>query len=602
MKYPSTENLTKIEWQLSVNSPLGKVWDYVSNTDKINKAMGFAEVIYEQIPSEFGGSILYGKTKDAGLTSVYKEYPYEWVEGQFVKVYREYKQGVFKKVIFEMKFSPNSNQFSVKFLIAVELKTFLMKPFLLLQAKNKIIPKFNETFLHVEKFYKGEVEKVYPTKSVNNIYNVHEILKKFQYIKASPSLKEKIAKFIAESWDEELARIRIKKLSKNMGENQKDVLRFFLQGAKLGLFDVNYDILCPSCKGSKNPSKHLFELKDKVHCPTCNIDYDSEFDKNVEVSFSPNPSLKPIEAKLYCFGGPGITPHVRAQIRVEPNSKEKISFYFKEGEYKITSLQTNQTLYISVDPKFPKMSKISYPSEGKLEIASGNIEIEFENQNTYEIVCKVVRDYFAEEILTAYEVTTFQEFRDLFSSEVLRPDQEISIKSLCILFTDLEGSTKFYNENGDALAYKVVSEHFDILTQNAYKHNGAVIKTIGDAILAVFRFPLDALNYSIDIQKDFENLKKQYPSNTMKLKVGIHVGPVIAVTMNEKLDYFGTHVNLAARTQAQAHGGEVVLTKEFFSIPEIQKQIQNEKIPYTKIFTNLKGFNEEFELFHLKIV
>ncbi|MCX7997922.1 MAG: adenylate/guanylate cyclase domain-containing protein, partial [Leptospiraceae bacterium] len=528
MKYPSTEKFTKLEWEIQVNVPLEKVWNYVSNTDRINKAMGFDEVTYKLIPSEFGGTVLYGTTKDGGLTSVYREYPFEWVEGQFVKVYREYTQGIFKKMIFSIQYFPNSTSFTARFLIAAELKTSLLKPILTFQAKKKIIPKFNQIFLNVEKFHKGETKEVYPKKDVNDTKVFHEILKKLEQIPSNPILREKIAHLISNSFDEDLLKIRIKKLSKQLGENSKEVLRFFLQGARLGIFDVNYDILCPSCRGSKSSSKHLFELKEKVHCPSCNIEYGSEFDRNVEVTFTPNPSLKNINAKLYCFGGPGTTPHIRAQIRVEPNSKEKISFYFKSGEYKITSLQTNQTLYLSVASQFQKIPKISYPSQGHLEVAEGEVEIEFENQNSYEIVCKVARDYFAEEILTAHEITTLQEFRDLFSSEVLRPDQEIAIQSLCILFTDLEGSTKFYNENGDALAYKIVSEHFDILIKNAYKYEGAVVKTIGDAILAVFRIPINALRYAIDVQREFEELRKKYPQNNMKLKVGLHMGPVIA--------------------------------------------------------------------------
>jgi class 3 adenylate cyclase len=151
-----------------------------------------------------------------------------------------------------------------------------------------------------------------------------------------------------------------------------------------------------------------------------------------------------------------------------------------------------------------------------------------------------------------------QTFRDLFANEALRPGEQISVGSLTVVFTDLRDSTRLYSQIGDAPAFGRVMNHFDILEAAIAAEGGAIVKTIGDAVMAVFRRPLAALQAVINAQHNLH--LAQGGEAPLSLKAGIHTGACIAVTLNERLDYFGSTVNIAARLAHLAAGGDIVLS------------------------------------------
>src|SRR5262249_8293297 len=93
--------------------------------------------------------------------------------------------------------------------------------------------------------------------------------------------------------------------------------------------------------------------------------------------------------------------------------------------------------------------------------------------------------------LTGKRVLTTQAFRDLFRSEVIKASEGIGIKDITLLFTDLKGSTALYDRIGDLNAFALVQRHFEHLQGVTARHHGAIIKTIGDAIMAAFLNPAD---------------------------------------------------------------------------------------------------------------
>lgn len=102
-------------------------------------------------------------------------------------------------------------------------------------------------------------------------------------------------------------------------------------------------------------------------------------------------------------------------------------------------------------------------------------------------------------------VIGMQRFRDLFAEEALRPGDQISVGTQTIVFTNLIVSTRLYNEVGDATAFGLVMNHFDILREEIDRAGGAIVKTIGDAVMAVFQMPSSALTALLCAQKRLAN-------------------------------------------------------------------------------------------------
>jgi adenylate cyclase len=195
-------------------------------------------------------------------------------------------------------------------------------------------------------------------------------------------------------------------------------------------------------------------------------------------------------------------------------------------------------------------------------------------------------------------VTALQMFRDLFSSEALRPGEQISVGTLTVLFTDLRNSTQLYREIGDATAFGRVMNHFDVLRKEIADHDGAIVKTIGDAVMAVFRSSVDALNAMLKAQRTLADP----PAGTMPLtlKAGLHTGPCIAVTLNDRLDYFGSTVNMAARLEGLSTGSDVIISGAVYDDAKVRKLIESEDLSAVEFDMALKGFEEErFELWRV---
>jgi class 3 adenylate cyclase len=166
-------------------------------------------------------------------------------------------------------------------------------------------------------------------------------------------------------------------------------------------------------------------------------------------------------------------------------------------------------------------------------------------------------------VVSGHRLMTLQTFRDLFPRETIPPNESLVIRRVAILFTDLVGSTALYVRQGDSRAYSLVRQHFERLFQVVNEHNGAVVKTIGDAIMAAFTVPADALKSAIAMHQQLKILNQQLalsPEDELILKIGIDVGSCISVPLNERMDYFGTTVNTAARVQATSRGNDIAVT------------------------------------------
>ena len=107
-------------------------------------------------------------------------------------------------------------------------------------------------------------------------------------------------------------------------------------------------------------------------------------------------------------------------------------------------------------------------------------------------------------------------------------------------------------------------DHFEFLLERVKRNHGFIVKTVGDAVMAAFSRPDDAVRAALAIQDDIASFNSTRGGGTnatpIVLKLGIHAGPCIAVTTGETLDYFGATVNIAARLANECRGGEAIVS------------------------------------------
>jgi class 3 adenylate cyclase len=369
--------------------------------------------------------------------------------------------------------------------------------------------------------------------------------------------------------------------------------------------------MCPNCRVPKLESGALAQIPNRFHCETCGIGYDVDFDQRVELRFSVHPSVRQAEDLVYCIGGPLRVPHVLAQQYLRPHEEHVLDVEVT-APIRLRAVAGARHLDLVPGPSRsrPGDVKVIYaegrwtgphgmiaPEREALIIPAG-ARIALRNQTNGPLLAVLEELEWTGEQTTAAQVTALQEFRDLFSGEVLAPGQQMAIRDVALVFSDLKGSTSLYEGVGDAPAYSRVNRHFDFIREQVLAHRGAVVKTMGDAVMAAFHRMEDAAAAALDMQGEIESwCVAQEIRPPFVLKVGVHHGPVIAVNANDRLDYFGRTANVAARVGAESKGGDVVILREVFD--EVSGLFAETRVEPFK--TRLRGLTGEHELVRIHL-
>jgi len=414
---------------------------------------------------------------------------------------------------------------------------------------------------------------------------------------------DNLTKLILSADDLTLAELRPYAYADLWGIRRKAMLELFLEATRIGLLNFQWEVLCPMCRGAEDRVRNsLEEIHTHAHCSTCNIDFDANFENAVELTFTPNPAIRNVARIKYCVAGPEITPHIIVQQLLPAGEKRLVTPVLDPGRYRVRTMGLPGAQYFRVSDNDDGRAHLQLLlneagwSTTEAELI-GTPQLHLQNDTDEEQLFILERTAWSDQATTASEVIALQRFRDLFANEALRPGEQIGVGSMTVLFTDLVDSTRMYREIGDAPAFGVVMNHFDVLKETIDEEQGAIVKTIGDAVMAVFRRPVSAIKAMSRAQEILRNPPEgQRP---LHLKAAIHTGPSIAVTLNERLDYFGTTINMAARLEKFAQGDDIILSDSTHNDPEVREFLADPYIPYEiePFDEMLKGFDDE--CFHL---
>jgi class 3 adenylate cyclase len=332
------------------------------------------------------------------------------------------------------------------------------------------------------------------------------------------------------------------------------------------------------------------KLAQRHECTSCSIRFQVDLDKVVEARFTPSKAIRTVTTALWCMGGPMNTPHILAQVELAPGETRRVESAFPAGRYLVRRAGDHPTRDLTIGAGPAEAEAVIGEGGPPLSLSAGGTLL-LRNTELAPLRVSIERPH-DESNASAAVVTALQEFRDLFATEALAPGVELSIGSLALMFSDLKGSTRMYDKIGDAPAYAVVRKHFEFMTERIRAHQGAVVKTMGDAVMAVFRNPADAVRCALVIQKEWKE-------PAVAIKIGIHAGSCIAVTSTDYLDYFGSTVNIAARTQAQSLGGDIVVSDPILRAPGIAALVEEMGAHESTFTATLKGFDSQFTLHRL---
>ena len=612
---PHPEQIFSWTWDLA--SPPAALWPLVSNTDRFNRDCGYPPVTV--VP----GSSPHRRLRATvmGIVIEWEERAFEWQEPSRYTVERTYFSGPVARMLMRCELAPNAKGGTT---LAYELRltpsNLLGRLALPLSIGRQARATTERVFRRYDEFAQQGLRvsqlaqrPVLAPGAPGRLAAVRTALARDA--QQPTDLVTRLTEFVTTADNLASQRMRPYALADSWRTDRRSTLKLFLHATRAGLLDFHWDVLCPHCRGAKGSSPTMGALNVDAHCDTCHVDFTANFDQSVELTFTPNAAIRRVPRVDYCVGGPQVTPHVVAQQLLPPGARRPLVLSLKPGRYRVRAPGLAAPLAFRIEAAAGPSAEISLTAQfsvvGELSLAPGGILTLFNPGDAAQLAV-IEHVAWSDQSTTAAEVTALQLFRDLFSREVLRPGGQVSVGALTVIFTDLKNSTQLYKEIGDARAFGRVLTHFEILKAAVAAEDGAIVKTMGDAIMAVFSQPSAALRALVRAQRylarpdDYTlpaGISTAHAPHPLALKAGLHHGPCIAINQNERLDYFGTTVNIAARLCALGTGEDLVLSAAVRHDPEVARLLTE----YAQLLGSgsetamLKGFGaEEFEVWRLK--
>jgi class 3 adenylate cyclase len=445
-----------------------------------------------------------------------------------------------------------------------------------------------------------------------------------------------IERAVREAPDRDLCRVNALTFAAQHGLNEERVIAAFLHAARLGLFELSWNVLCPGCGGVLDAGATLKTLnREEYACGLCASGYEPILDEMVEVTFTVNSRVRRIAAH-----SPDTLPEVEYYRQIFWGSGVDLpetlgdslaaftidSIELPPGEKAVLSVQLPSDFVILFDPVTHGAQFIDVKGEptrerqtlsmvfnklqtlvGTVELRPGPLRVSLDNQTDRRVLPGLwiagdrLHDLLGRRrpFLTAKRLLTNQTFRDIYRTDTLDVDQRLKITSLTFLFTDLKGSTALYERVGDLVAYDLVRQHFRVLHEVVAAEAGAVVKTIGDAVMATFPTPDRALAAALRMREEMARINAERNNEDLLLKIGIHEGPCLAVTLNDHQDYFGQTVNMAARVQGLASSRAIIVTKPVVDDPNAAKILEKSGLHPTMQHAALRGIGEETTVYEI---
>ena len=453
----------------------------------------------------------------------------------------------------------------------------------------------------------------------------------------TPRVVSKLESHIRSAEDEALFRINPFNFASEKNIGEVEAIDLFLHATAVGLFEMSWLLLCPKCSCVVESFRKLESVHNSYHCSLCQADYEAVLDEFIAVTFTISPGVRDIsfhhpddlaaDDYFYRFCGtrdgrmPDGTPFVEVQrtlitaiTRAPPGANTVMEIEAKEGIVFAGSPEGRVALLYPIDDArvreaqhFELIVGEKVHKHSARNIAPGKLTFAFDNVSGERVtlfLALLPKEFeFGHApvqfvpFLTGKRLLTTQTFRDLFRSEVIRASEGIGIKDIALLFTDVKGSTALYDRIGDLNAFALVQRHFERLQEVTVRNRGAVIKTIGDAVMAAFLQPADAVTAALEMRAEIIAFNRGQLSKELVLKIGVHKGAAIAVTLNDRLDYFGQTVNIAARVQNLAEADEVVVSEDVHTAEGVATALNARAV--TRETARLKGVNQDVVVFRI---
>jgi class 3 adenylate cyclase len=525
-----------VEWFWNWELPASpeELWPGLSDTTSFNQRIGLSEVKYKE-----QDGVLHGSSVNAGVTLNWVEAPWEWEYARGLANTRVYSTGFarFVRARFVLEEAgPQRSRVTVYF-------GFIPRGtggrLLLKLSEGWMRGRFDGLLRKMAQALRARVElPPLPGSPLapGAAEKLAECEKRLLAEGCDAQVARGLLRWLAEAPDQDLLRLRPRALARALEAEQDKMLTAVLHATRAGALTLSWDVICPHCRGARAELATLGDVPARAACEPCGVEFEATGLSAMEATFRVHPSVRAVEPRVFCAAEPAKKRHIVLQRLLPPAADIEVETLLPAGPYRLRARgdRDAQTLEL--------------PARGRVRLR---------NAASQPRLFALERDRGEADALRPGDLFARQEFRDLFPAESVGEGIQLEVGVQTILFTDLVGSTRFYEQVGDAAAFSQVRGHFVRIFDAVRRRRGAVVKTIGDAALGAFPSAADALAAALELQEWFNARNR---STDLRIRISVHTGPCLAVKLNSGIDYFGSTVNLAAKLQAVVEAQQVVYT------------------------------------------
>ncbi len=566
-------------------------WRRLGDTDFLNRAAkaGRVEMKLAAVPGS--ASRLTGELSGPlGIKLPFVETRNGWVRHRWFRQEREFQRGPIARSAFLLVLEPDGDLVRPTLTLEVEPSSRLLSPLM-----STLVDGYRTGWQKVVDALPAPGVRPPPALVRPLGGNTEAALARWARTTPKPVV-DAVRDLLLHERDHALRQLRAFAVADRFGLDRMDTLVGMLRGVPAGVLEMYWSVRCPRCSGEVAAASSLSDIADHAACTSCNVEFSTDLAESVEVVFAPHPSVAPRVAEKFCTMFPSGAPELFATLPLQAGQDASESLEVPAGAvFRVGpgGDAPDATLEVVPDGQREVVFTVGAGAAApRFQVAPGALQVRVHNATSSDQRVLVARGRDTTQVVSASLVASLPEFRRELGTEVLARNVRIGTRAVCLLFTDLSGSTAMYEELGDAKAFALVRDHFDVLLAVLEAHHGTLVKTIGDAVMASFDTMEHAVRAALEMREAFDRFVagREGLHTLPRLNVGVHYGAALAVhTDAAGLDWFGRTVNLAARAQSAARDGALVLTEVVAADPLVAALVAPLEAHADWIEVDLKG-------------
>ncbi len=569
----------RFEWAL--RSPPSELWPYVADTNRLNRAVGLSPVEFTHRAHDDGVETR-GRMSAMGGALEWREHPFEWVAPTRLGVLREYSAGPFLWLRSTVDLEPlESGGTHLVHVVEVAPRSIVGRAAASLEIGVRLRRAFGRAYKRIDEvctLARGALAasggrapvaiseppdpfEPTPRLGVDAESRLRSLHDQLLALGQPPAVVEVLVDHLRSGTPQQVGHIRPLALADRARVDRDALVTACLHAVQKGALLMLWDILCPSCRIPSSIADTLAALREHAHCDACNLDFEVDLARSVEVVFRVHPAIRPTDVQTYCVGGPAHSPHVLAQVRLAIGERFELEPELAEGAYVITGRWMPRSWSFRVTPEAPhdewslSLASGLAPSVAR-SLRPGLARVTLHNDLAREAIVRLERAASRSDAFTAAHAASHPRFRELFPTELLSPGQLVGVSQVTVVFAEPPGMGALYKQGDDHVAFDHVVRLKASVDERAAVEGGTLVKLVGNGVMAVFHEPIAALRAGLALRDEVRDAR-----------IVVHSGAAMMTTINERLDYFGRLVHEAELLLDVVGPGELLVTEATITDP-----------------------------------